>query len=72
LKLEILETGIYNPNGNWKKCKPFYATEIETAKSENRYLKTKWKPIKSKTGNQNQNRNQNLSFRFQALHKIHF
>lgn len=49
LKPGNLKTNIYNPNGNWKKCKPFYENEIETGKPENRYLKVKQKPIKSKT-----------------------
>lgn len=38
-----LKTGIYNPNRNWEKCKPFYTTKIENGESENRYLKPKWK-----------------------------
>lgn len=41
LKPGNLKTNIYNPNGNWKKCKPFYENEIETGKPENRYLKVK-------------------------------
>jgi len=49
LKTENLKTGIYNPNENRKKCKPFYENEIETGKPDNRYLKVKKKQIKSKT-----------------------